>query len=234
MILEFNDTLEGLVVDVEVIAGVPHKGYDDRAPHDGYKTAAGMNELFTAPLLAKQKNSFDWDESINAITRHVIEEFSNLQHFVPYLYKRCNLLGQIDVNWVPTLGNWLQLNNRTADSSSISFYNTLSALARKQINLEGTHHAKIVDAAVGLANWTANAGAQLMTKANEQIARKTMTPLSNKWTRLSHDVNKMRGPNPMVGDMHMENFKTAVWSKVKAVSQSTRKIVPSVLDLNFT
>jgi hypothetical protein len=56
--------------------------------------AAGMNELFTAPLLARQKGSYDWEESINAITRHVIEEFSNLQHFVPYLYSKCTLLGE--------------------------------------------------------------------------------------------------------------------------------------------
>jgi hypothetical protein len=115
-------------------AGVPYKGYDERAPHDGYRMAAGMNELFTAPLLAKQKGSYDWDESINAITRHVIEEFSNLQHFVPYLYEKCNLLGKAGFNWVPTLGTWLQHNNQLKpDSTSISFYNTLEKMATLQV-----------------------------------------------------------------------------------------------------
>lgn len=61
--------------------------------------AAGMNELLTAPLLASQRHSPDWEESINAITRHVIEEFSNLQHFVPYLFERCTLLGTWTLAW---------------------------------------------------------------------------------------------------------------------------------------
>jgi hypothetical protein len=67
------------VVDAEVVAGLPHKGYDERAPQDGYHMAAGLNEMFTAPLVAKQRGSVDFEESITAITRHVIEEFSNLQ-----------------------------------------------------------------------------------------------------------------------------------------------------------
>jgi len=194
MILEFNDTPEGLVVDVEVIAGIPFKGYDDRAPYDGYKMAAGMNELFTAPLLASQKGSYDWEESINAITRHVIEEFSNLQHFVPYLYEKCTLMGKTGINWIPTLGTWLQYHHKSvADGSSISWYHTLEKLARKQINTTSTWHGKLVDQQIQVLNRTIQAGTKMLTKANEHISKKTFVPVSNTLTDISFKRNQRRG-----------------------------------------
>lgn len=172
------------------IAGVPHKGYDDRAPKDGYKMAAGMNELFSAPLLASQKGSYDWDESINAITRHVIEEFSNLQHFVPYLYERCTLLGAAGLNWVPTLGTWLQNNHRTADSASIGFYHTLEKLALKQVNITGTLPGYLVDETVHKLNRTIVAGHKALTAVSEKLARKTFAPVSNVLTKLSNELTR--------------------------------------------
>jgi hypothetical protein len=161
--------------------------------------AAGMNELFTAPLLSDKRNSFDWDESINAITRHVIEEFSNLQHFVPYLYERCTLLGKAGLNWIPTYGTWLQHNKKTADSTSIGFYHSLEKLAAKQVDRSNTPFGQFVDAKLGIVNKTIAAGHAFLTTLNEDFSKKTFVPLSNKLTKLSYEVNKYNGPYPKPG-----------------------------------
>jgi hypothetical protein len=189
LILEFNDTPEGLVVDIEVIAGIPHKGYDERAPQDGFLTAAGMNEMFTAPLLARQKGSVDWEESINAITRHTIEEFSNLQHFVPYLFYRHSLLGKAGLNWMPTLGTWLQAHKKSpSDGTSISFYKALAAAAEKQINLANTTHAALVDAGLGLTTHTFQAATDLLAASIGKLAV-PYAHVSNSATKLSYELN---------------------------------------------
>ena len=55
------------------------------------------------PQLAGQRSSQDWAESINAITRHMVEEFSNLRHFVPGLYKKYAPLAPLGVNSIPSI-----------------------------------------------------------------------------------------------------------------------------------
>jgi hypothetical protein len=186
--------------------------------------AAGMNELFTAPLLARQRGSFDWDESINAITRHVIEEFSNLQHFVPYLYEKCNLLGKAGLNWIPTLGTWLQNNNRTADSISISFYDTLEKLAAKQVPKNGTVQGKIIDAHMDILNHTLLAGQEVLSKINEGISKSTFVPISNKLTKLSYEVNKARGAHPEV-DVTAASVRRTAWGKLLSMSNVTSETI---------
>lgn len=197
MILEFNDTPEGLVVDIEVVAGIPYKGYDERSPTDGYMMAAGLNEMMTAPLVARQKGSFDWEESINAITRHAIEEFSNLQHFVPYLYEKYTILGHAGINWVPTLGTWMQYNKWSVnDGSSISFYHMLAAMAKMQIPINSTHHTDLVNAAVDKMNQTWLHATHAAEALNVGKAQATYVPKSNAVTKYAYDKNRANGAHP--------------------------------------
>jgi hypothetical protein len=197
MILEFNDTPEGLVVDIEVVAGLPFKGYDERAATSGYFTAAGLNEMFTAPLLAKQKGSTDWVEAINAITRHCIEEFSNLQHFVPYLWEKHTPMGKAGLNWIPTLGTWMQYNKKSLnDGASVSFYKALAAAAAKQVNLSNTTHGALVDAAAAAANKGFEQATAAVTAVAEAKNQAFATPLSNAATEYALKTNAANGAHP--------------------------------------
>jgi hypothetical protein len=221
MIIEFNDTPEGLVVDIEVIAGIPAKGYDERAPTDGYLMAAGMNEMLTAPLLASQKDSPDWQESINAISRHAIEEFSNLQFFVPTLYEKYTALGKAGINWIPTLGTWCQFNNKTAsDMQTVSFYNALAALAAKQTNLSNTTYGQAVgtmmDNAREVFKWSTN----VAEKVVEGKSQATYVPVSNALTKAVYDANKANGAHPEQ-DITMQGMIKAVSDAVSSGAATT-------------
>jgi hypothetical protein len=215
MILEFNDTPEGLVVDIEVVAGIPYKGYDERAPHDGFLAAAGLNEMMTAPLIARQKGSYDWEESINAITRHAIEEFSNLQHFVPYLYEKYTLLGKAGINWVPTLGTWMQYNKwQMNDGSSISFYNALAAMAKHQIQVNSTAHTALVENAVGLVNQTFLHATKVAEAANIAKAQAAYVQLSNAATKAAYTHNQANGAQPEKSN-GMQDLARAIVASMK-------------------
>jgi hypothetical protein len=221
MIIEFNDTPEGLVVDIEVVAGIPSKGYDERNPTDGYLMAAGMNEMLTAPLLAKQKDSPDWQDSINAITRHAIEEFSNLQFFVPTLYAKYTAFGKAGINWIPTLGTWCQFNNKTAqDMETVSFYNALAALAAKQTNLANTSYGQAVSTMMDngreVFKWKTN----VAEKVVEAKSQATYVPVSNAVTKAAYDANKANGAHPE-NDITMQGLIKAVNDAVSSGAAST-------------
>jgi hypothetical protein len=159
--------------------------------------AAGLNEMMTAPLVARQKGSFDWEESINAITRHAIEEFSNLQHFVPYLYEKYTILGHAGINWVPTLGTWMQYNKHSLnDGNSISFYHMLAAMAKMQIPINSTHHTALVHAAVDKMNQTFLHATHAAEALNVGKAQATYVPTSNAVTKYAHDKNRANGAHP--------------------------------------
>jgi hypothetical protein len=182
---------------VLLLSGIPYKGYDERSPTDGYMMAAGLNEMMTAPLVARQKGSFDWEESINAITRHAIEEFSNLQHFVPYLYEKYTILGHAGINWVPTLGTWMQYNKWSVnDGSSISFYHMLAAMAKMQIPINSTHHTDLVNAAVDKMNQTWLHATHAAEALNVGKAQATYVPKSNAVTKYAYDKNRANGAHP--------------------------------------
>ncbi|KAF6259716.1 hypothetical protein COO60DRAFT_1511685 [Scenedesmus sp. NREL 46B-D3] len=194
MIIEFNDTPEGMVVDIEVVAGIPSKGYDERNPSDGYLMAAGMNEMLTAPLLAKQKDSPDWENSINAITRHAIEEFSNLQFF---------------------------FNGKSAqDMQTVSFYNALAALAAKQTNLSNTTYGQAVstmmDNSAEVYRWKTN----VAERAVEAKSQATYVPVSNAVTKAAYDANKANGAHPEQ-DITMQGMIKAVGDAVSSGAAST-------------
>lgn len=220
MIIEFNDTPEGMVVDIEVIAGIPSKGYDERNPIDGFTAAAGMNEVLTAPLLAANKNSMDWEESINAITRHAIEEFSNLQFFVPTLWQKCTLLGAKGINWIPTLGNWMQHNNKTSlDAQTVSFYHALSALAQKQIDISNTPHGQLVKTGVSAAKQMYEHATNAAETVVETKSKMTYVPISNALTAAAYEANKANGAQPGQ-DIGLNTVVNAVKSTTAGISSS--------------
>ena len=103
LMVEFHQTKAGLVVDLEVVVGAPPKGWDERNKANGNALARQINDNLMEPQLASQRTSQDWNESINAITRHMVEEFSNLRHFVPGLYKKYAPMAKLGVNMVPSI-----------------------------------------------------------------------------------------------------------------------------------
>eukprot|EP00775_Hariotina_reticulata_P003867 gene3867-4122_t len=208
MIIEFNDTPEGLVVDVEVVAGIPPKGFDERDPTSGFLTAAGMNELLTAPLLASQKASPDWSGAIDAISRHVIEEFSNLQFFVPVLYEKYNVLGKKGINWIPSLGSWMQHNNKTAvDVPTISFYDAMSAISRLQIDKSNTTYAAAVSATVN-ATKTKIKTAEDITTVAVVAKSQSYVPKANTITAVAYRLNNASTPKQEVSVQSVKRAAT--------------------------
>lgn len=81
-------TPAGGVVTVEIINGAPLKGFDPISPQLGYTQAeaAAINSNVLLPLFttfeADPANAGVWD----AVSRHVVEEFSNLGRFLPVIY----------------------------------------------------------------------------------------------------------------------------------------------------
>lgn len=208
MIIEFNDTPQGLVVEIEVVAGIPPKGFDERDPTNGFFTAAGMNELLTAPLLASQKASPDYSGAIDAISRHAIEEFSNLQFFVPVLYEKYTAMGNKGINWIPTIGTWMQYNNKTAlDVPTVSFYEAMSAVSRLQIDKSNTTYAAAVGAAVNVTKATLTAATGVATVAT--VAKSQLyVPKANTATATSYRLNNASTPKQEVSTQSVKRAAT--------------------------
>lgn len=197
MIIEFNDTPEGVVVDAEIIMGLPYKGYDERSPLRGYPMAAGLNEMAIAPALAgKVPGAFNFDEALDAITRHVVEEFSNLQFFVPYAWGKYTALGKAGINWIPTLGTWMQKNKiQVNDGRSISFYNALVAMSNKLVDKSNTTFASAVDAAASAATAAYQAKTDAASAAFVAKSQVYVQP-SNAVTAYSYQKNQENGAHP--------------------------------------
>lgn len=89
MIVEFNDSSEGLVVTVEIIIGAPVKGYDNKFPKNGVTVsmAKAANTMLLESVMAPYRANGDFTAALDAVTRHVVEEFGNLPNFVPQTWK---------------------------------------------------------------------------------------------------------------------------------------------------
>jgi hypothetical protein len=85
MVVEFNDSPNGLVVSVEVIIGAAVKGYDAKFPANGVTPAMAKaaNAMLLEPMMAPYRANGDFKAALDAVTRHVVEEFGNLPKFVP-------------------------------------------------------------------------------------------------------------------------------------------------------
>lgn len=85
MMVEFEDTPDGMVATVEVIVGAASKGYDAGNPKNGVTAAMAKaaNTMLLEAVLAPYRVNGDFEASLDAVTRHVVEEFGNLPNFVP-------------------------------------------------------------------------------------------------------------------------------------------------------
>lgn len=96
LIVEFNDSPTGLVTSVEVILGAAASGYDAKNPNQGVPkiAASTANALLFESVMAPYRKNGDFKGALDAVTRHVVEEFGNLQWFVPEAWGR-SVQGQV-------------------------------------------------------------------------------------------------------------------------------------------
>jgi hypothetical protein len=96
LIVEFNDSPKGLVTSVEVILGAAASGYDAKNPNQGVPkiAASTANALLFESVMAPYRKNGDFKGALDAVTRHVVEEFGNLQWFVPEAWGR-SVQGQV-------------------------------------------------------------------------------------------------------------------------------------------
>lgn len=91
LIVNLKDTPEGLKIDNELIIGAARVGYDARDPTRGTpaEAAAVVNENVLNPALKKFYGSDEeFTRSVNAISRHVVEEFSMFRFFLPQVWEQ--------------------------------------------------------------------------------------------------------------------------------------------------
>eukprot|EP00775_Hariotina_reticulata_P010175 gene10175-10335_t len=85
LVVQFKDSPAGLVVSVEVLLGAAAKGFDPLNPLDGANKAmaALANAMLFETIMKPYRKNGQFNGALNAVTRHIVEEFGNLQHFVP-------------------------------------------------------------------------------------------------------------------------------------------------------
>jgi hypothetical protein len=90
LIVNLKDTPEGLKIDNELIIGAAAAGYDKADPSEGAPAAAAqvVNDNLIKPMFDTFAKGDEFMASINAITRHVTEEFSMFRFFLPTVWNR--------------------------------------------------------------------------------------------------------------------------------------------------
>jgi len=90
LVVNLKDTPEGLKIDNELIIGAAPVGYDKTDPEKGAPLEAGqiVNDNLIKPALETYTPGEDFIRSCNAITRHVVEEFSMFRFFLPTVWAR--------------------------------------------------------------------------------------------------------------------------------------------------
>jgi hypothetical protein len=85
LIVNLKDTPQGLKIDNELIIGAAAYGHDPTDPAKGVpaETAVIVNDNIIKPALANWASGADFNRSVNAISRHVVEEFSMFRFFLP-------------------------------------------------------------------------------------------------------------------------------------------------------
>ena len=89
LIVNLKDTPEGLKIDNELIIGAARTGFDPRDPRRGTPAEAAVvvNDNVLNPALRKfYGTDAEFDRSVNAISRHVVEEFSMFRFFLPQVW----------------------------------------------------------------------------------------------------------------------------------------------------
>ncbi|GBF97094.1 hypothetical protein Rsub_10105 [Raphidocelis subcapitata] len=90
LMVNLKDTEEGLKIDVEQIIGVAAKGYDPTDPSKGmsHEAATLINDNLLWPAMEGWAPGDEFMRSANAITRHVVEEFSMFRFFLPQVWDK--------------------------------------------------------------------------------------------------------------------------------------------------
>jgi hypothetical protein len=85
LIVDLKDTPKGLKIDIEQVIGLAPAGYDKADPSTGVSTelAQVISDNVIKPSLEEQTPGEEFWLSANAITRHVVEEFSMFRFFLP-------------------------------------------------------------------------------------------------------------------------------------------------------
>jgi hypothetical protein len=93
--VNFKDTPQGLKIDNELIMGAAPVGYDPEDPSKGAPAEAAV--IVNENLVKKTFDDYapggnvpgsEFTRSLNAITRHVVEEFSMFRFFLPQVWHR--------------------------------------------------------------------------------------------------------------------------------------------------
>lgn len=89
LIVQFEDTPQGMVVSVEVVLGIAAIGYDSKNPFNGVPKplASAANAMLFEKIMKPYRENGEFQGALDAVTRHVVEEFSNLQRFVPLAWE---------------------------------------------------------------------------------------------------------------------------------------------------
>jgi hypothetical protein len=90
LVVNLKDTPEGLKIDNELIIGAAALGYDKEDAGKGAPKEAAtiLNDNLIRPALAAYAPGEEFMRSIDAISRHVTEEFSMFRFFLPTVWKR--------------------------------------------------------------------------------------------------------------------------------------------------
>jgi hypothetical protein len=95
LIVNLKDTPQGLKIDNELIIGAARTGYDPLDPSKGIAPEAArmLNDNVIWPALEAYAPGGELMRSINAISRHVTEEFSMFRFFLPQVRGAALLMG---------------------------------------------------------------------------------------------------------------------------------------------
>ena len=112
LIVNFKDTPKGLKIDNELIIGAAVQGYDKYDPAKGApaEAAAIVTENLVKPMFKNYADGEEFDRSINAITRHVVEEFSMFRFFLPEVWARYPQIQSMFSLMDSTTAGWPRLN----------------------------------------------------------------------------------------------------------------------------
>lgn len=80
LLVQFTDTPAGLVISVEVLLGTAASGYDPKNPLFGTEPHLAMlvNAVLFEAVMKPYRLNGEFTAALNAVTRHVVEEFGNL------------------------------------------------------------------------------------------------------------------------------------------------------------
>ena len=94
LIVNLKDTPAGLKIDNELILGAAAQGYDKSDPSRGAPRESSqiVNDNLVKPMLQSWAAGDEFARSLDAISRHVVEEFSMFRFFLPTVRARANCI----------------------------------------------------------------------------------------------------------------------------------------------